>query len=320
MFVVAGEALMDVFTGAATPTGNALDARIGGSPLNVAIGLARLGQRVAFLGGLSSGALGQRLEAALQAEGVSLECVHRSAAPTTLGLVGLDAHGVADYAFYGEGAADRSLPLAALEHLPATASALHVGSYTMVVGETARTQRTLVDQVRGRLLVSYDPNLRLNVEPDIEIWRGTLAWMLPRADVLKLSDEDLGLLHPGADRATLAGQWLAAGAGLVALTRGGEGALAWRLRPGSTTEIETFEIAPVKVQVVDTVGAGDTFQAALLTRLAELGAATPAALRALSAEGVRDALGFAARAAAITCSRRGADLPRRGELQPAAGA
>jgi len=317
MFVVAGEALMDVFTGPATPTGIALDARIGGSPLNVAMGLARLGQPVAFLGGLSSGALGQRLEAALDAEGVSLACVHRSAAPTTLGLVGLDAHGVADYAFYGEGAADRSLPLAALERLPDTARAVHVGSYTMVVGETARTQRALVDQVRGRLLVSYDPNLRLNVEPDIEVWRAALAWMLPRTDVLKLSDEDLGLLYPGADRDVLAGQWLAAGAGLVALTRGGEGAVAWRLRQGSATELETFEIEPVKVKVVDTVGAGDTFQAALLARLAELGAAAPGALRALSSDGVRDALGFAARAAAITCSRRGADLPRRNELTPA---
>jgi fructokinase len=316
MFVVAGEALMDVFTGAATPTGIAMDARIGGSPLNVAMGLARLGQPVAFLGGLSSGALGQRLEEALRSEGVSLQCVHRSAAPTTLGLVGLDAHGVADYAFYGEGAADRTLPLAALEHLPPAASAIHVGSYTMVVGETARTQRALVEQSRGRRLVSYDPNLRLNVEPDIEVWRDTLAWMLPRTDVLKLSDEDLGLLHPGADRDALAGRWLAEGAGLVALTRGGAGAIAWRLRPGSATEMERFEVEPVKVAVVDTVGAGDTFQAALLARLAELEAATPAGVRALASEKVRDVLGFATRAAAITCSRRGADLPRRGELQP----
>jgi fructokinase len=314
MFVVAGEALMDVFTGATTPTGVALDARIGGSPLNVAMGLARLGQPVAFLGGISSGALGQRLAQALEAEGVSLECVHRSPAPTTLGLVGLDARGVADYAFYGEGAADRALPLAALDRVPAAAKALHVGSYAMVVGETGRTQRALIERVHGRYLVSYDPNLRLNVEPDIEVWRATLGWMLPRIDVLKLSEEDLDLLHPGADRDALAAHWLAQGVGLVALTRGGEGAIGWRTRGAG---VETFHVEPVKVEVIDTVGAGDTFAAALLTRLAELDAATPASLRAMNSESDADALGFAARAAAITCSRRGADLPRRRELTPA---
>src|ERR1700712_278276 len=185
MFVVAGEALMDVFTGATTPTGIALDARIGGSPLNVAFGLARMGQKEAFLGGISSGELGVRLVDALRAEGVSLDAVHRSAAPTTLSLIGLDPKGVPEYAFYGEGAADRTLPLAALDRMPETARALHVGSYTMVVGETSTTQRLLVERVHGRLLVSYDPNLRLNVEPDVEVWRATLEWMLPRVDVLK---------------------------------------------------------------------------------------------------------------------------------------
>jgi fructokinase len=315
MFVVAGEALMDVFTGARTPTGVEMDARIGGSPLNVAIGLARLGQPVAFLGGLSTGALGQRLEQALEDEGVSLACVHRSAAPTTLGLVGLDGHGVADYAFYGDGASDRTLPLAALERLPAAARAVHVGSYTMVVGETGRTQRQLVERARGRLLVSYDPNLRLNVEPDIEVWRETLAWMLPRIDVLKMSEEDLAALHPGADPEALAARWLAAGVGLVALTRGGDGARAWR-RDGA--HVAAFDVEPICVDVIDTVGAGDTFAAALLARLAEIGAADPAGLRALRQDSIRDVLGFASRAAAITCARRGADLPRRAELMPPA--
>src|SRR5471030_1857347 len=154
MFVVAGEALMDVFTGATTPTGIALDARIGGSPLNVAFGLARMGQPVAFLGGISSCELGNRLVDALRAEGVSLDAVHRSAAPTTISLIGVDAKGVPEYAFYGEGAADRTLPIAALAHMPAAARALHVGSYTMVVGETAGTQRALVERVAGKMVVS----------------------------------------------------------------------------------------------------------------------------------------------------------------------
>jgi fructokinase len=307
MFVVAGEALMDVFTGATTPTGMTLDARIGGSPLNVAFGLARLGQRVAFLGGISNGELGNRLADALRAEGVSLDAVHRSAAPTTISLVGVDAKGVPEYAFYGTGAADCTLPLAALERMPAEARALHVGSYTMIVGETAATQRALIERVRGRMVVSYDPNLRLNVEADLAVWRATLEWMLPRTDILKLSDEDLGLLYPGIDPAAFAADCLGKGAGLVALTRGGKGAFAWHASG-------VCEVPPVVVDVIDTVGAGDTFQAALLARLDELGALSPDGVRGMGAATLLDAMRFAAQAAAITCSRRGADLPRRAEL------
>ena len=307
MFVVAGEALMDVFTGATTPTGIALDARIGGSPLNVAFGLARMGQQVAFLGGISNGELGNRLVDALRAEGVSLDAVHRSAAPTTISLIGVDAKGVPEYAFYGTGAADRTLPLAALDRMPADARLLHVGSYTMVVGDTAATQRALIDRVRGRMVVSYDPNLRLNVEPDLAVWRETLEWMLPRTDVLKLSDEDLGLLYPGVDPAAFAADCLGKGAGLVALTRGGKGAFAWHASG-------VCDVPPVVVDVIDTVGAGDTFQAALLTRLDELGALSPDGVRGMAAGTLLDAMRFASQAAAITCSRRGADLPRRAEL------
>jgi len=307
MFVVAGEALMDVFTGATTPTGMALDARIGGSPLNVAFGLARMGRPVAFLGGISNGELGNRLLGALRAEGVSLDAVHRSAAPTTISLVGVDAKGVPEYAFYGTGAADRTLPLAALDRMPAGARALHVGSYTMVVGETAATQRALIERVRGQVVISYDPNLRLNVEPDLAVWRATLEWMLPRTDVLKLSDEDLGLLYPGIDAAAFAADCLGKGAGLVALTRGGKGAFAWHASG-------ICEVPPVVVDVVDTVGAGDTFQAALLARLDELGALSPDGVRGMGTATLLDAMRFATQAAAITCSRRGADLPRRAEL------
>ncbi|HEX7637994.1 MAG TPA: carbohydrate kinase [Burkholderiaceae bacterium] len=307
MYVVAGEALMDVFTGATTPTGISLDARIGGSPLNVAFGLARMGRPVAFLGGISNGELGNRLADALRAEGVSLDAVHRSNAPTTISLIGVDLKGVPEYAFYGEGAADRTLPMEALERMPADARALHVGSYTMVAGQTAQTQAALVQRVHGKLLVSYDPNLRLNVEPDIEVWRAKLDWMLPHTDVLKLSEEDLNLLYPGADPTHFAHECLAKGAGLVALTRGGDGAMAWHAS-GSC------EVPPVRVSVIDTVGAGDTFQAALLTRLDELHVLSPAGVRGMSGKLLLDAMRFAAEAAAITCSRRGADLPRRAEL------
>jgi fructokinase len=306
MIVVSGEALMDVFAAGETRTGLMLDARIGGSPLNVAIGLARLAQPVAFFGAVGSGSLGQRLMKALADEGVGTECTARVAAPTTLSLVELDTRGVPQYAFMGQGAADRLLPLAALAHVPA-ANAYQFGSYAMVVEPVAATQRALVEREWQRSVIAYDPNVRLNVEPDVQRWRDTLDWMLPRTTLLKVSDEDLALLYPGRRVEDVVPEWLADGVQLVVVTCGGEGAWAWTPR-------EQLRAAPVRVEVVDTVGAGDTFQAALLAALAERGLLTRAQLARLQRDELAEVLAFAAQAAAITCSRRGADLPRRGEL------
>ncbi len=307
MFVVCGEALFDVFAQGETATGMALDGRIGGSPFNVAVGLARLGQPVGFFGGVSTGLLGQRLLRALQEEGVDTRCTPRSAAPTTLSLVGLDTQGVPSYAFYGTGAADREVGLEALDAIPGEARVFQFGSYAMVVEPVAATQKALVEREHRRGLICYDPNVRLNVQPALQAWRDVLQWMLPRTHLLKVSDEDLQLLYPGVEPAQLAQQWLAAGVALVVVTRGAQGALGW-------TAAVQAQAEPIAVQVVDTVGAGDTFQAALLTWLAEQGALSAQALRTLTTAQLGEALQFAARAAAITCTRRGADLPRRAEL------
>ena len=307
MFVVCGEALFDVFATGETPTGMAMDARIGGSPFNVAIGLARLGQPVAFLSQISRGFLGERLMRALAAEGVAASTVQRSEAPTTLSLIGVDAQGVPSYAFYGEGCADRLLDESALAALPQGVKAINFGSYATVVGRTAATQRTLVERSQGRALIAYDPNIRLNVEPRLEVWRTQIEWMLPRTQLLKVSDEDLRLVWPGLAPAEFAARALAQGVALVVVTRGSEGASGW-------TAAAQVDVPPVQVAVVDTVGAGDTFQAALLTWLAERDGLAAAALAVLSKDALAEALGFAARAAAITCSRRGADMPRRAEL------
>lgn len=307
MFVVCGEALVDVFAVGETPTGITLDARIGGSPFNVAVGLARLGQPVGFCGGLSSGFIGRRLARALAEEGVDLACAPTVDAPATLSLIGVDAAGVPQYAFYGAGTADRLLPMSALDAVPAGAAAFQFGSYAMVVEPVAAVQRALVEREHRRALIAYDLNVRLNVEPDAARWRQTLDWMLLRVHLLKVSDEDLGLLFPGVSHEALARQWLQAGVALVVVTRGAEGAAAWTATTHATC-------TPPHVAVVDTVGAGDTFQAALLTWLAESGRLSPAALRGLSAADLGQGLDFAARAAALTCSRRGADLPRRAEL------
>jgi fructokinase len=308
--VVCGEALMDVFALADTATGVALEARIGGSPFNVALGLARLGRPVAFFGAISNGFLGARLLRALAEEGVDTAPVARVAAPTTLGLVGLDPDGVASYSFYGEGGADRQLGADALQRVPPGAAALHVGSFAMVVEPIASTLRALIERERGRVLVSYDPNVRLNVDPDLARWRAALDWMLARAQVVKISEEDLDLLCPGMAAEAFFDRALAAGVRLVVVTRGASGAAA-------ATPLRRAAVPAMVVPIVDTVGAGDAFQAALLTWLGENDALRIDALAAIAAARLEDALRFAGIAAGLTCARRGADLPTRNDVAAA---
>lgn len=307
MFIVCGEALFDLFAVGDTSTGIAFDGRIGGSPFNVALGLARLGQAVGFLGPIGTGFAGERLMRALDLEGIDTRCTPRVDAPTTLSLVGTNAAGVPSYAFYSHGAADRQLRAEHLAAVPAEARAFHFGSYAMVVPPVGTTQRALVEREHRRSVISYDPNIRTNVQPDLAVWRDTLDWMLPRTHVLKVSDEDLALLYPGRSPDDFASAALAAGTSWVVVTRGGQGATGF-------TAAGRAEVPSVKVDVQDTVGAGDTFQASLLTWLSETGRLSMPAIAQLDAIAMRQALGFAARAAAITCSRRGADLPRRKEL------
>jgi fructokinase len=307
MILVCGEALMDVFPVGEAHGGLRLEACVGGSPFNVAIGLARLGQPVAFLGGVSSGFLGERLVGRLREEGVHTAAVWRSQAPTTLSLVGVDAAGLPSYHFYGEGAADRLVPPEALAQIPESVGAVHLGSLACVVEPVAHTLREAVLRLRERCVVSYDPNVRLGVEPDAAVWRRQLAWMLPRTDLIKLSTEDLDVLAPGHDPEAFAREALAQGVAVVVLTRGGSGAIAWSARCRVSIE------APA-VAVVDTVGAGDTLQAAWLAWLCEHQRMSRYSLGELDAQALEQGLRFAVAAAAVTCSRRGADLPRRGEL------
>ena len=266
MFVVCGEALMDVYMGASTPTGMTLDARIGGSPLNVAQGLARLARPAAFLTGLSTDALGERLLASLKAEGVDTSLILRNDAPSTLSVVSVDASGIPRYAFHGNGAADRQITHDTMPALPPAARVLQFGSYALVVEQ-----------------------------------------MVSIAHLVKVSDEDLGLLFPAETPEQVSARWLSQGASLVAVTRGRHGASAW-------TRGANADVPSPETTVIDTVGAGDTFQAAMLTWLDEHDALTPEAVGALDAPSLDAMLRFAARAAAITCSRRGADMPRRAEL------
>jgi len=311
MIVVCGEALFDVFAAGERAASVDLSACQGGSPFNLATGLARLGGKASFFGGLSRDMFGRRLHAALAAEGVDLAAAPRPDAPTALVMVGVDDRGVPVYTFYGSGTAERMVNPADLARVPADAQAIHVGSYCMVVEPVASSLRALVERQRGRSLIVYDPNVRLTIAPDVDAWRESVRWMQRRADVLKVSEEDIHALYPGMRIDTFIAQSLEAGVALVVVTWGERGVVA------VTRSQLAVEVPAVPVTVVDTVGAGDTFQAGLLAWLQRAGKLTRRAVEGLVQDDLVEALRFAARAAAITCSRRGADLPYTSELADA---
>jgi fructokinase len=310
MILTCGDALFDVFANpSAASSGMALDARVGGSPLNVAVALSRLGQSTAFLAKVSTDPFGRRLLTYLESEGIGTDLVVRTGAPTTLAIVALDDKGVPTYSFYTNGTSDRSLEAAELPaRLPDPVRVVHIGSYSTALEPTASSLEALVTRERARRFISYDPNIRPSIVPDPELWRRRVAALTAQAHLVKASVEDIQFLYPGADVDRVLADWLGRGAGLAVATMGEVGAMA------VTRQGVTARVSARAVKVIDTVGAGDTFQAALLTWLAEHGRLSPDGLAALSADDLNAVLSFAARAAAITCSRRGADMPRRGEL------
>ena len=307
MFLICGEALYDMFLEAETPTGLRLDARMGGSPFNVAIGLARLCKRVGLFTGVSTDTFGRHIEKILSKEGVETQFLAKKRRPTTLAYVDLSRDGFDRYTFYGQATADRSVTVDDLPQIAEDCACLHFGSYSCVVESTATSFHNLAKREAGKRLVSFDPNVRLTVESDIGLWRQRVEAFAELADIIKVSEEDLGLLFPGASFETVADRWRRGGAKLVVVTRGELGAVTF-LRN------EVYQASGGPVPVVDTVGAGDSFVAALLCGLHELGKATRQGLDTLTIDDCRRMTDFSIQAAAITCSRRGADLPRRGEL------
>jgi fructokinase len=311
MYLVCGEALFDFFSendagGQASKVN--FKAIAGGSPFNVALGLRRLGIDVALFAGLSTDYLGRRLLQVLQEEGVRPAYLLDFDAPTTLAMVAVGADGSPHYSFRGEGCADRQLQVEHLPELGPEVRGLHIGSFSLVVQPIADTLLALVRRESGKRLISLDPNVRLNPEPNIGLWRERISTLVEHADLIKVSDEDLNLLYPERDPQNVIESWLEHRCQLVFLTRGGQGATVFSRSHGS------WAVPACAVMMADTVGAGDTFQAALIAWLTEQQLDSIDGLQRLTREQINAMLTFAVRAAALTCSKTGPDLPYRHQL------
>jgi fructokinase len=301
VIVVGGEALVDLVPQAA----GELRAHPGGGPYNTARTLGRLEQDVHYLGCLSDDGFGARLRAQLETDGVKLDTVVATGLPTTLALAELDAGGAATYRFYTEGTSAPALfPEAALAALPERVDMLHVGTLGLVMEPVAVALEAVVEAVADTALVMVDPNCRPTFIADRDSYRRGLAATLRYAHVVKVSVDDLEYLEPGAAPAAAARSLLAEGPRVALVTLGGDGALV------VTAEAEEPVAAP-RVEVVDTIGAGDAFGGGFLAwwRLQGLDR------EALGdAAAVRDATRFACTVAARTCERAGASPPRLAEL------
>jgi fructokinase len=301
VIVVAGEALVDLVP----EQDDVLRAHPGGGPFNTARTIGRLEQPVAFLGRISSDRFGRTLEAMLEADGVGLGSVVHTDEPTTLALAEVDPAGAARYRFYERATSAPGLePAAALGALPPDVSVLHVGTLGIHLEPIATAVEALVERVAGTALVVVDPNVRAGVLADNAAFRARLDRLLERADLLKLSEDDLAWLAPGAapDEGVRS---LLGGARAGVLTCGGDGALV-------VTPDSAARIAAPAVEVVDTIGAGDAFGGGLLAwwRMHDLGADAFGDI-----DTVLEGTAFACRVAALTCARGGASPPRLPEVQ-----
>ncbi|HZF92118.1 carbohydrate kinase [Streptomyces sp.] len=300
MIVVAGEALIDLVPQGPGALAN-LRPALGGGPYNTAVALGRLGSPVAFCSRVSSDAFGEALLDGLREAGVNVSGVQRGTEPTTLAVATIDAHGSAAYSFYVDGTADRLFTAPAA--LPTGTRAVSFGTCSLVLEPGASAYEELMRAAAGQgVFTALDPNVRAGLIADADAYRARFLKWLPSVTLLKLSEEDARWLG-GTPR-----EWLAAGPSAVVITRGGDG-LTVVTRDGAE-----YSVPGEKVSVVDTIGAGDTVNAALLHGLAEEDALSPAALAGLGADGWTRLLRFAARAAAITCSRAGAEPPYAQEL------
>ncbi|MET3909849.1 fructokinase [Bradyrhizobium sp. S3.3.6] len=307
MLISCGDALIDF-----VPTKNA-DGReavmpaVGGSCLNVAIGIARLGAPTGFVGGVSTDLFGRMIAEHAAASNVELGLATRSDHQTTLAFVRIVA-GESHYAFYDAGTATRNWTFRRGTIPFDTVEAVHVGSTTLVNDRGAAETKALITDARASSTISFDPNCRPNLVKDKPAYLARMAKFAASADLVKMSDVDFAYLFGEEPHQQRASALLAQGTSLVVVTRGNNGAIAWHAKAGQ------IEVEAPQIEVADTIGAGDSFQAALLFALHKQGRLARQQLKNIGADELRRALSFAANCAGLTCTRPGADPPWSHEI------
>jgi fructokinase len=309
LVAVAGEVLVDLVP---AEGGGLFRATPGGSPANVAVGLHRLGMPVRLVARLASDPMGRLLRRHLETNGLDLGHVVAAAEPTSLAIVSVEEDGTVAYDFRVDGTADWQWTDAELaDVVDGDVAALHVGSLAMALEPGASALRRLVERARDEVTITFDPNVRPLLMGRREDVVTRVEALVALTDVVKASAEDLVWLHPADTPAVVAMRWLGLGPSLVAITLGPDGVIAVGSAAGP------MERPAVPVTVVDTVGAGDAFMAALVAGLGErglLGRAQSGRLATLGRAELEAVLDGAALAAALTCARLGADPPTSDEL------
>ncbi|SLN35287.1 2-dehydro-3-deoxygluconokinase [Falsiruegeria litorea R37] len=313
MILCCGEALVDMIPDPTRQDGVGFVAHCGGAVMNTAVALSRLGAPTGLFTGLSHDLFGRQLEEHLRASHVDLSFVSWSNRPSTLAFVHFE-DGKTSYEFMDENSAGRMLTAADLPNLTEEVSALFFGGISLAVEPAADTYATFLEREKSGRVVMLDPNIRENFIPDQERYRARLERMMAKTDILKVSDEDLDWLIP---RSLPLAQKVALlkklGPSVIIVTRGSAGAVGF-LRDGASVSV-----AAQHVEVVDTVGAGDTFNAGLLRKLMELECLGIHSLRKLNEDHLERALAFASKVASISASRKGADPPWAHEMQGQVG-
>ena len=304
MILCAGEALIDMLPRETTAGESAFAPHAGGAVFNTAIALGRLGAPVQFFSGLSADLFGDVLRKQLAASQVDSSPAAVSDRPTTLAFVTLtDGH--ASYAFYDENTAGRMITSDDLPEI--TADAVFVGGISLAVEPCAAAYEELAAKAAPNAVVMMDPNVRPSFIKDEAVYRARIARMIDNCDIIKMSDEDLAWFMPDETASDAAMRVVEGGVKLLCITEGSKGVT------GYSANHEVF-VPANKAEVVDTVGAGDTFNAGLLASLHAAGALTKNGIASLDADTMRDALAMGAKTAAITVSRAGANPPWAHEL------
>ena len=306
MILCHGETLIDFIPSETRDGAAAYRLAVGGSPGNVALTLARLDVAVGFVGGISTDFFGAEIAATLAKNGVGLDYVSRLDRPSMLAFVDLKGE-EPRYAFYDAEAAARHWRLEDMPPLGDEADVLHFGSLSLIRQPAASAFAALMLREAARRTISFDPNIRAGLVEDEAEYRARLEEFLRRAHIIKLSGADLQWIAPGEESERFAARRLAEEARLVLFTRGAEGATIF----GRGCSVSR---PARKVEVADTVGAGDSTMGGLLAALSDRDALDRVALERLSESDLAAVLDFALAVAAVTCSRAGADPPRRAEL------